>query len=646
MQITYLRISGFQSFGPTPTTIALRDVTYVLGPNGAGKTAVLEALSRLFSPLPTQRKIRYSDFHISAGLTAVEVHADGPELWIEVDVEVPESGEDGDHPSVPPNFAHMRIATEDGAPRIRIRLTATIAPDNVIEEKLQYILEADTDGAPTQRADMSRFDRANIEVHYLPARRDPAEHIAYTTASLVGRALRAADWTAERTTLDTLSKDLTDSLAGNAAVKSIGVQLAGEWSGLHSGAFFTDPSIAFGSGDLESVLRQLTVSFAPSPAGSSLPFDRLSDGQKSLLYISLVLAWQSLAREVLDGTETAFDQHRLRPPVHTIIALEEPENSLAPQYLGRIIRQLRKAAEHGDSQALIATHSPALLRRVNPEAICFLRLDGDRQSQVRRIVLPAKNDETAKYVREAVLAFPELYFSRLVVLGEGDSEQIVLPRVLAAAGVAEDDASVSVVPLGGRHVNHFWRLLNELEIPHVTLLDLDSGRYQGGWGRVSNALKQYNKLNPGTFTNAQIDGLAKWDDVVDFPVYNDVSFTDGHGPIYALEQKGVYFSHPVDLDLMMLEAFPDAYGVESVGTPDEKIVAAVLGKSHANEDHLPEDAFELFDDYHRLFDLKSKPASHLKAMAALTNGQLLADLPEVLQRLVADVQAKLEALPE
>jgi hypothetical protein len=57
---------------------------------------------------------------------------------------------------------------------------------------------------------------------------------------------------------------------------------------------------------------------------------------------------------------------------------------------------------------------------------------------------------------------PELYFSRLVVLGEGDSEQVVLPRVLAASGIAEDDASVSVVPLGGRHVNHFWRSLNEL----------------------------------------------------------------------------------------------------------------------------------------------------------------------------------------
>jgi len=641
MQITHLRISGFQSFGPTPTTISLHDVTYVLGPNGAGKTAVLEALSRLFSPLSAQRKIRRSDFHIPATLTAAEVLAGEPELWVEVDVDIPESGEDGDHASVPPNFAHMRIATEDGVPRVRVRLTATIALDNVIEEKLEYILDADADGVPTQRAEMSRFDRANIEVHYLPARRDPAEHIAYTTASLVGRALRAADWTTERSTLDALSKDLTDALAENAAVKSIGVHLAGEWSGLHSGAFFTNPSIAFGSGDLESVLRQLTVSFAPSPSGLTLPFDRLSDGQKSLLYISLVLAWQTLAREVLDGKESSFDQHRLRPPVHTVIALEEPENSLAPRYLGRIIRQLRRAAEHGDTQAVIATHSPALLRRVDPEAVCFLRLDGDRQSQVRRIVLPTNNAETAKYVREAVLAFPELYFSRLVVLGEGDSEQIVLPRVLAAAGIAEDDASVAVVPLGGRHVNHFWRLLNELEVPHVTLLDLDSGRYQGGWGRVSNALKQYNRLNPGTFTDEQMERIPKWDAPLDFPVYED-----SYGPIYALEQKGVYFSNPVDLDLMMLQAFPDAYGVETVGTPDEDTIAAVLGKSHANEEHLPEDVFELFGDYHRLFDLKSKPASHLQAMAALTNEKLLADLPGVLQRLVGDVRVKLEALPE
>jgi putative ATP-dependent endonuclease of OLD family len=146
-------------------------------------------------------------------------------------------------------------------------------------------------------------------------------------------------------------------------------------------------------------------------------------------------------------------------------------------------------------------------------------------------------------------------------LGEGDSEQVVLPRVLAAAGIAEDDASVSVVPLGGRHVNHFCPLLNELQIPHATLLDLDSGRFQGGWGRVRNALRQINKVRPGTIPEEKISKLPKWNHDRDFPTV----------------KRGVFFSYPVDLDLMMLAVYPDADGVD-LTDPDEKTIVAVYSE--------------------------------------------------------------------
>lgn len=600
MKITTLRLSNFQSFGPAPTTIDLADLTYVLGPNGAGKTAVLEALSRLFSPVAPQRTIRLSDFHVPGVRSIAESQDEAPVLWIEVDLEFPEADTDGQHASVPPHFSHMAIDTEDGVPRIRVRLTAVLAPDDVIDEKIEYVLHADEFGEPDTRAAMSRYDRSHIEVHYLPARRDPTDHISYMTTSLIGRTLRAVDWTAERATLTDLTGQITRALTTNSAVASVGVHLTQQWQGLHTGAFFADPSIAFGRGELDGVLRQLTVTFAPSHDGAHLPFERLSDGQKSLLYISLVLSWQALARRVLAGEETSLDPDKLRPPVHTVIALEEPENSLAPQYLGRIIRQLRAACGEGDVQALVATHAPTMLRRVDPETICFLRLDQNRQTVVHRIELPADDEDAAKYVREAVEAYPELYFSRLVVLGEGASEQVVLPRVLAAAGIAEDDASVSVVPLGGRHVNHFWRLLNELQIPHVTLLDLDSGRYQGGWGRIRNALNQVNKVHPDSYTKAQVDALPKWDDDVDYPMVHDPSFGGG-GPVLSLERRGVFFSNPVDLDLLMLDAFPDAYGVNPL-EPDDETIVAVLGKAHSHEERLGKDVLALFDDYHAKFD--------------------------------------------
>ena len=97
-------------------------------------------------------------------------------------------------------------------------------------------------------------------------------------------------------------------------------------------------------------------------------------------------------------------------------------------------------------------------------------------TQVKKITLPDTSDTASKFVREAVLAYPELYFGKFVILAEGPSEEMVLPRIASASDLEIDESFVSVVPLGGRHVNHFWKLLKDLDIPHATLLDLDIGR--------------------------------------------------------------------------------------------------------------------------------------------------------------------------
>ncbi|MEU5869215.1 hypothetical protein ABZ815_49180 [Nonomuraea sp. NPDC047529] len=56
----------------------------------------------------------------------------------------------------------MSIETTDGVPRIRVRLTATLAQDGFVDEKIAYVLEADEQGEPTRRSDMSRYDRGNM----------------------------------------------------------------------------------------------------------------------------------------------------------------------------------------------------------------------------------------------------------------------------------------------------------------------------------------------------------------------------------------------------------------------------------------------------------------------------------------------------
>jgi putative ATP-dependent endonuclease of OLD family len=644
MKLTQLRISNFQCFGEEPTVISLEPITFFLGPNGAGKTAVMQALARLFGFERSQRDVKRTDFHVSSTASTEDITSH--ELWIETQFEFPElKKSNGKYATIPSYFAHMQLATADGIPRIRFRLRAELDQEGEIEEALSYVVEVDKEDEPVKLVPVSKHDRNSIHVHYLPARRDPADHVTYAASSLLGRALRSANWTSERESVAEHAQGISEALAGNAGVEEIGEQLTAFWSGLHRGPYYIDPSVSFECSEIEKLFRQLTIGFASGSSAEQVHFSRLSDGQKSLLYLSLVLSLQAIGRDVLAKKSDAFDVDKLRPAIFTLIAMEEPENSLSPHYLGRVINALTTFSANNDAQALISTHSPSLLRRVAPETIRYLRLNEDRQTIVKPIILPEPAHTAYKFVREAVEAFPELYFSRLVILGEGDSEEVVLPRLLEASGLAGDDMSIAVVPLGGRHVNHFWRLLHDLGIPQVTLLDLDLGRHQGGWGRVKYAIQQLLK-----FPTIKSDLNPKH--LVDFPKWDGdkllLKSKEGKDWIKFLESAGVFFSSPLDLDFSMLLEFPDEYDVDDdeLEEPDEETVSAVLGKAHGNVKQYTDEEQQFFDFYYRRFKLDSKPAAHLDALAHLDNTELKDSMPESISRLLKLVKEKLKEIPE
>lgn len=634
MKLSVLRLSSFQSFGAEPTELTLEDITYLIGPNGAGKTAGLQALCRLFAFDPSLRRVQRSDFHVPFD---EENPPDERQLWVEADFLFPELAEDEDNSTVAPHFGHMRLDEPDGIPRVRFRLSATIGQDGDIEESFVYVLDVNPDGSPLSSAQVPRAERNHIHVHYLPARRDPADHIAYGANALLGRMLRSVNWEKERDAIKGLTDQIGDSLAANPSVNAFSDSLKSIWGALHKGSFFADPTITFVASEIEALLRHMSVSFSPGHDENLVDFSRLSDGQKSMLYLSLVLSSQAIGRAVLAGDDESFDPDKLRPPVFTLVAVEEPENSLSPHYLGRIVNALNSMASHEDAQALIATHAPSMLRRVDPKHIRYLRLTESRVSQIKRIRLPKKTDDAHKFVREAVQAFPEIYFSRLVVLGEGDSEEIVLPRILRAKGAPVDEFAVTITPLGGRQVNHFWRLLASLKIPFISLLDLDVARYQGGWGRIKYVNDQLEEYLPEKMLPAD-HGIPKWN--------SDKEMVRKYSNyLEALENRDVYFSYPMDLDFAMILAYPDEYEVEE-GIPSDSTIKAVLGDSHYDSSQYSDDELKLFSTYHKRFNLGSKPAAHIEALAKLSDKELLTSMPESLERLADAVIAKLAELPE
>ena len=495
MRITSVTVAGFRSFGPDPQQIELAgDLTTVVGPNASGKTALLQAFAKLFGVTRAQRTIYKPDFHLPPGVAPDDKST--RELFIDVVISLPELKEgSATAETVAPSFRHMQITKPGEIPVCRVRLEARWEDDGTAEgEVTQELFWIDGLDDPVEDDDkhpVSPADRGLIQFYYTPAARDASAQIRASTGALAARLLRAIEWSNEtREAVEAATKKLAEGFSGEAAIAAMSTALSKRWDELHDYYTDTDPSLRLVSKRFEEVVAHVEVMFQQSPGAIERGLDVLSDGQQSLFYFALAAAVFDLERDAVAEKIKGFHADELHIPALSIFGIEEPENHLSPYFLSRIVAQVRSMVSGPTAQALVTSHSPAVLSRVEPVEVRYCRCESvERTSSVKAIDLPPAASDAAKFIRSAVLAFPELYFARFVVLVEGDSERIVLPRLAAAEGLVLDPSFVAIVPIGGRHVQHFWRLLRGLCIPYATVLDLDLGRSGGGYGRVKTSIQ-------------------------------------------------------------------------------------------------------------------------------------------------------------
>ena len=490
MKIESLSIQNFRCFGPDRTKINLDSVvTVFVGGNGSGKTAVFQALSRLFGVTTGQRTVRRRDFHLPADQQELQT---GASLSVEVILSFPElEGLDDDaiEDAVAEFFLQM-AASERGAPlKARMKLRATWTNDGTldgtIDEDIRWITTLDDEFEWDECKRVQAVERGSIQLVYVPATRSAAEQV---TALLKGRLWQAAKWSDKfRNTSARTAGVIQKRFEREEPTKFVLERLSQRWKQLHEADTDTRPILRLVENRFEELVRKAEFAFYPDEAGQERDLADLSDGQRSLFHIALTAATLEVERDAfaLPPDESSFDHEKVRRAHLTLLAIEEPENSLSPFFLSRIISQSRDIGALPSAQVALSSHSAAILSRIEPEEVRYFRLDRQiRQSSVRNLSLPTGDLEASQYVRLAVRAYPDLYFARFVILGEGDSERLVIPRVAEAMGVQLDPSFVPIVPLGGRYVSHFWKLLNDLQIPHATLLDLDLGRAHGGANTV------------------------------------------------------------------------------------------------------------------------------------------------------------------
>lgn len=645
MWISKITISNFRSFGDTPIEILLeKDLTGFIGLNSTGKTAALEAIRKLFGTTQQERELNRQDFHIPGD----QKPSDVSEILLFIEVRL--DFEEADEEAIPHFFEQMVIKTPGGEPYIRMRLSAkwvrsALSPDGEIEQDFSFVnapegIEPDESNCHGVRP----HHRNKIQCIYVPAIRRPGEQVRFVAGTVLHRLIR--NYIQFDEAFKGVFKDnigiINTKLQGQPGYEVVQNSMSGHWNKFHKDKRYGQTKITFGGDDLESILRKIDIAFSPTDVDRAYSVDELGEGLRSLFYLTLICTLLEV-----ENNNTGIDPDE--KPLLSFLAVEEPENHIAPQLLGRVIGNLIRISGQPNAQVALTSHTPAIIKRIKPEAIRHFRLVPDvHHTIVREITLPDDKTAEYKYVKEAVQNYPELYFARLVVIGEGDSEEVVFNRLAKVYNQDFDDNIITFVPLGHRFVNHIWRLLQNLEIPYLTLLDLDLERDGGGWGRIKYVIKQLIQVGVdkskileisggGILSDNELEKMHTWD-------YTDRKAFSGW--LKLLITYDVFFSKPLDLDFTLLKKFPDVYqnlvGHDGPIIPDrntdatefvekvKKSVQRTLKSDSATGELYSEADRELMIWYNYLFLGKGKPITHLLAISSIDDDTLKANLPEPL----------------
>jgi len=649
MKIVSLTLKNFRSFGDTPQTLVFNHkLNCFIGLNSSGKTACLEALRKLFGARK-ERMIDKEDFHVSANEPDVE----NTEKHLSIEARITFEPDD---PAVPDCFDDMVIRRPRKPPYLRIRLEAHWRPsatslDGEIEANHYIIKVADGESEDDSvRKGFPPFMFNLFQVIYVPALRKTVDQLRYASGSILHRLLKTIEYTDQfKEEYKDATTVINDLFEAHASFKSIQTALQDLWSQFHKDSRYKDVALNFGMGELDEIMRKVEVHFSPAVSGHrTFQVDDLGDGYRSLFYIALVCT----LLQIEDGLEYDTEIDGNPRPLLTVLAVEEPENHIAPQILGRVIKILLSMAEKGNTQVFLSSHTPAIVKRLDPESIFHLHITPEGTTEVNRIELPEKTDESYKYVKEAVQNYPEIYFAKLVVIGEGDSEEVIFNRLMKAMDTDFDDNVITFAPLGHRFVSHIWKLLAKINIPHITLLDLDLERSGGGLGRIKYALEELIRVgkdpaevlatDEGPLTNAELKEMHKWK--YDIPTLK--------AWISLLEEYNVYYSYPLDLDFLMLSTYTDYYTNSSSypkgGGPNipakgskpaeydeylQNAIGATLKDESAKAKLYSTAEKELMIWYKYHFLGRGKPVTHINVLSQIDDETLRDDLPDVFQKI-------------
>lgn len=438
MKITQVKLQGFRNF--KEATINLEEKCLIIGPNEVGKSNFLFALRILLDPTLAEADLepQDSDFYAFEDTERIQILIQFSEVHEDcVVAKFREHVSDGGELFIAYEAKRGRSAKEKN-----YKILLGQSPDALKEIEGRFYLRVLNLKFMDSRRDLSSF-----------MRRERRNLIQDAKTDREADAIQQDNRTLKRigTGLERLRRNVSEL----SYIKEATGGLNEELSKL---SFQNESSqIVFDTGATDTSLFVDNLRLASQVNGKTLAIG--GDGKNNQIQLALWAARNKARAEIEE-----------EPLEVSIYCIEEPEAHLHPHQQRKLANYLSPTLQ---AQVIITTHSPQIACEFSPASL--IRLYNNSPDTL------AACGGCSPHIEQAFIQFghrlniipSEAFFSSVVLLVEGRSEELFYKALADKIGIDLDRLNVSVLIVDGIGFEPFIALLRSLNIPFVMRTDND-----------------------------------------------------------------------------------------------------------------------------------------------------------------------------